>query len=328
MKKLFIVIFIAFLMLSGMSWENRTQAAENYPIKPIILMIPLEAGSSGDILARPLAQKASTIIGQPIMIVNKPGGGSSIGYREIYGSKSDGYTIGQATGTIVTNKLQGLLSYDYHDYTIIGVYLNWLPAVVASTKTKRPFNTMEEVLTFAKSHPGEISIASGSVGQLWWVATTAFVEATGLKFNVIPTAASSGDTAIMVAGGHTDLGVTDVAATKSQIDAGNVRVLAVFGSQRIPGKYNNIPTLKEFGYNVIITSTHAVLGPPKMPKDITDKLIKTFKEAAHDPEYLKFLADYHATPFYLPPDQAIKWFDDQRKIMREVMGKAGVLKEK
>jgi tripartite-type tricarboxylate transporter receptor subunit TctC len=322
------LILGAFMVAIMAGGGNRVQAADVYPSKPVIFIVPNEAGASADLLARPLMQKVSTILGQPVVVVNKPGGGSTIGYRELYGSKPDGYTIGQASGTIVTNKLQGLMPYDYHDFTMLGVYLNWLPAVVASTKTKRPFTAFSEVITYAKANPGQISVATGSVGQLWWVASVALEEYSGLKFNMIPQVSSSAATALQVAGGHTELGITDLGSTKSQIQGGLVRPLAVFGAQRIPGEFGNVPTLKEFGYDVVITSTHIVMGPPKMPKDITDKLVKAIETAAKDPDYLKFISQYYAAPFYLTPEQAIPWFDEQRKIMRDVMGKAGILKEK
>jgi tripartite-type tricarboxylate transporter receptor subunit TctC len=322
------LILGAFMVVIMAGGGNRVQAADVYPSKPVVFIVPNEAGASADLLARPLMQKVSAILGQPVVVVNKPGGGSTIGYRELYGSKPDGYTIGQASGTIVTNKLQGLMPYDYHDFTMLGVYLNWLPAVVASTKTKRPFTSFSEVVTYAKANPGQISVATGSVGQLWWVASVALEEYSGLKFNMIPQVSSSAATALQVAGGHTELGITDLGSTKSQIQGGLVRPLAVFGAQRIPGEFGNVPTLKEFGYDVVITSTHIVMGPPKMPKDITDKLVKAVETAAKDPDYLKFISQYYAAPFYLTPEQAIPWFDEQRKIMRDVMGKAGILKEK
>jgi tripartite-type tricarboxylate transporter receptor subunit TctC len=303
-------------------------AADTYPVKPIIFIVPNEAGSSADTMARALCQKIQGILGQPVMVSNKPGGGSSIGCRELHGAKPEGYTIGMSSGTIVTNKLQGLMPYDYRDYTVLGAYLNWGPALIASTKTKRPFNTFQEVISFAKANPDEVSIATGSVGQIWWIATTAFMRSTGLKFNLLPQTASSGITAVQVAGGHADLGVTDVTASKSQVDAGNVKVLAIFGSQRLPGKYSNIPTLKEFGYDINTYSTHVALGPPKMPKEITDRLVKTIESAANDPEFKALLAQNNALPLYLPPDQAIKWFDEQRKLYRDLMDKAGILKEK
>jgi len=328
MKTFCALILGAFMVVIMAGGGNRVQAADVYPSKPVVFIVPNEAGASADLLARPLMQKVSAILGQPVVVVNKPGGGSTIGYRELYGSKPDGYTIGQASGTIVTNKLQGLMPYDYHDFTMLGVYLNWLPAVVASTKTKRPFTAFSEVITYAKANPGQISVATGSVGQLWWVASVALEEYSGLKFNMIPQVSSSAATALQVAGGHTELGITDLGSTKSQIQGGLVRPLAVFGAQRIPGEFGNVPTLKEFGYDVVITSTHIVMGPPKMPKDITDKLVKAVETAAKDPDYLKFISQYYAAPFYLTPEQAIPWFDEQRKIMRDVMGKAGILKEK
>lgn len=328
MKTFCALILGAFMVVIMASGVNRVGAADVYPSKPVIFIVPNEAGASADLLARPLMQKVSAILGQPVVVVNKPGGGSTIGYRELHGSKPDGYTIGQASGTIVTNKLQGLMPYDYHDFTMLGVYLNWLPAVLASTKTKRPFTTFSEVITHAKANPGEISVATGSVGQLWWVASVALEEYSGLKFNMIPQVSSSAATALQVAGGHTDLGITDLGSTKSQIAGGLVRPLAIFGAQRLPGEFSNLPTLKEFGYDVVITSTHIVMGPPKMPKDITDKLVKAVETAAKDPDYLKFISQYYAAPFYLTPEQAIPWFDGQRKVMRDVMGKAGILKEK
>ena len=119
-----------------------------------------------------------------------------------------------------------------------------------------------------------------------------------------------------------------VTAAKSQIDAGNVKVLALFGSQRLPGRFSDIPTLKELGYDINTYSTHVALGPPKMPKDINDQLVKTVETAATDPEFKSILAQNNALPLYLPPDRTVKWFDEQRELYRDIMDKAGILKEK
>ncbi len=309
-------------------FDGPAVAAEKYPSKPINFIIAVEAGSDGDVLSRPLIQKASSILGSPIVVVNKPGAGSSIGYREIHDAKPDGYTIGWTAGTIITNRLQGILPYDYRDYTIICSFLINVPGIVASTKTKRPFNTFEEVITFAKSHPGEVSIASSGVGQMYWVFLMALLDASGLKFNVIPQPGGSGFVISQVAGGHTDLGTVAIPAAKGQMDAGNVRALATFGPRRPLPPYDYVPNLKEFGYEVNLVSTQAVMGPPKMPKEITDKLVKLFEAAANDPEYLKFAAERNALPFYLPPAQAFKHLEEQRALFREAMGKAGILKVK
>ncbi len=315
---------LAFCLLSG----GGLQGSEKYPVKPIVNIAPVEAGAGGDVIARGLMKKAPSLLGQPVVIVNKPGGGSSIGYREIYNAKPDGYTIGVGMATIVTNKLQGLLPYDYNDFTMLGVYANYNPIIVASTKTRRQFKTIEEVFSYAKAHPGELSMATGGIGQSSWIATMAFLEGTGLKFNVIPQPGAGGYIMAQVAGGHTDLampGGLDVA--KSQIEAGNVRLLAYYGSKRLQG-YPDVPTLKEVGFDISWDSAHLALGPPNMPKDIVDKLVKTIEVLANDPEFQIFLAERSGIRLYLSPEQAMPFLDNQRRLVRSIMGKTGILKEK
>ena len=290
MARLLSAIFSVFLLFVAMDWENDSQAAQKYPVKPITFIVAVEAGSDGDVICRPLVQKASAILGQPIVVVNKPGAATAIGSRELHDAKPDGYTIGWASSTIITSKLAGISPYDYHDFTMLGTYATIFPIIVASTKTKRPFNTIEEVISYAKAHPGELSMATAGVGQSWWVAAMSFLEGTGLNINTIPQPGSGGFTVVQVAGGHTDLAVPAVGSAKSQLDAGNLRFLAILGPRRAPAPYDKFPTLNELGYNVSWESPNLVMGPPNLPKDIVDILAKAFEKAAKDPEFLKFLS--------------------------------------
>jgi tripartite-type tricarboxylate transporter receptor subunit TctC len=328
MKRLFIVIINLLLILEVFSLGSRIQAAEQYPVKPITFIVPLEAGADGDVLARPLVQKVSAMLGQPIMVVNKPGAGSSIGYREVHVAKPDGYTMGAAFATIVTNKLQGIMPYDHRDFTILGTYATYIPIVVGSTKTKRPFKTMPEALSFAKSNPEEVSIATSGVGQSWWIATMAFQAGTGLSFNIIPQPGAGAFAIAQVSGGHTDLAILALGAAKPQIEAGNVRFLAVFGAKRASPPYDNVPTFKDLGYDIFWESTQTLIAPPKMPKDITDKLAKAFETAANDPEYKRLVFETNAFSFVTTLEKSVQFLDDQRKVARSIMEKAGILKEK
>ena len=316
-----------FLVLSVSIMGNVVHAAEPYPVKPIRLIVPNEAGSDADVLIRFLAQKVSVMLDKPIIIVNKPGGGSSIGMREVHDAKPDGYTIGMSHATILINKPLGNMPYDHAGFTVLGTYATFIPIVVGATKTSRPFKTIQEVLSFAKAKPGEVSIATSGVGQSWWVATLEFQEGTGAKFNIIPQAGTGAYAIAQVAGGHTDLAVLAVAAAKSQIEGGLVRFLAIFGSRKFPG-YESVPTMKEAGYNVNWESTQILIGPPGMPKEAVDKLVKVFEVAANEPEFKKFLISRGAFPFYQPPDKAIAFFDEQRKVVQGVMDRAGILKSK
>jgi tripartite-type tricarboxylate transporter receptor subunit TctC len=135
-------------------------------------------------------------------------------------------------------------------------------------------------------------------------------------------------TVAQVAGGHTDLGVVAMGSGKSMIDGGLVRYLAALGEQRAAAPYDKVPTVKELGYDVAVYSSHLALGPPKMPKEISEKLLSVFQIAANDPEFKAFVIQNNGIPSYMLPEQTTKWFDDQRTIFREIMGKAGILKEK
>ena len=322
-----LILGISLLLLPGTQFAGEAGAADRYPVKPVNFVVPLEAGSDGDILARPLCQKISTAIGQPVMIVNKPGGGSAIGVREVYASKPDGYTIGMSAITLVTNKLQGILPYDHHDFTPLGIFYMFNHVIIASNKTSRPFKTIQEVIDFARKNPGEVKLATAGVGQSLWIAAHAFIDGTGISVNAIPQTGAGGSTVLQAAGGHVDIAVVGVGAAKAQLEAGNVRLIAVIGTKRALPPYDNVPTLKEVGYDINWETFGILIGPPKMSKEATDKLSKAVEEAATDPEYAKFLTGVSAYPFYLPPDKVNKFLDERQEIARKIMDKTGILKK-
>jgi tripartite-type tricarboxylate transporter receptor subunit TctC len=319
------VLMISFFFALG--HFGGLPAAEKYPFKPIEFIVPLEAGSDGDVIARPVMQKVSQLLGQPVMIVNKPGGGSSIGYREVHRSKPDGYTIGWGSATLISNKLQGISPLDYHDFTMLGTFATYFPVIVAATNTKRPFKTIQEVITYAKANPGEISMATGGIGQNWWVAAMSFFKGTGVEINTIPQPGTGAMSMTQVAGGHTDLACVGLGAAKSMVDSGQVRLLVNLGEERAAAPYDKIPTMKELGYDVSYESTNFAMGPPRMSKDIVDQLVRAIKQAVDEPDYKKFCADRNARWEYIPPENMVPIFDKRRTVVREIMLKAGILKE-
>src|SRR5512135_427556 len=149
MRRVWLAVGILSLsMILGLG--KGTGAAEQYPAKPITFIVAGEAGADSDVLCRPLVQKASAVLGQPMVVVNKPGAGSSIGFRELHDAKPDGYTIGWGGLPLIISRLQGIMSYDYHEFTLLGTFYVLHNNVFGSTRTKRPFKTMEEVISFAR----------------------------------------------------------------------------------------------------------------------------------------------------------------------------------
>jgi tripartite-type tricarboxylate transporter receptor subunit TctC len=328
MGRIWIGGLITLLAVGLIGWGNDLQAAEDYPTKPITVIIPLEPGADGDVIMRPVLQKASEIIGKPMVVVNKPGGGNTIGFREIYSAKPDGYTIGILVTAIAWSKLTGLMPFDYRDFTNICLTYAGFPVIYGATKTQRPFKSIQEVITYAKAHPGELSMASTAKGGAYWVAAHAVQEAVGVTFNVVPQEGSGGLVAVAAAGGHTDLGISGFSAVKSQLDAENVQLLTVVAESRLTGKYSNVPTLKDLGYDIAIGTFTGVMGPKNMPKAATEKLVKVFEIASKDPQVVNHIHQRYGNALYLPPDKLLIFLDKQREIYRKVLGKAGLLKEK
>jgi tripartite-type tricarboxylate transporter receptor subunit TctC len=307
---------------------NGAHAADGkYPVKPITAIVAVEAGADGDVLVRPIFERVSKMIGQPITVVNKPGGGSSIGYRELHAAKPDGYTIGWGSATIITNKLQGVSPLNHHDFTMLGAYATYFPIAVASMNSKVKFDTVQEAIKYAKSNPGKLNMATAGVGQSWWVAAMAFIGATNINVNTIPQPGTGAMTVAQVAGGHAELGVAALGSAKSMIEAGQVKFLATLGEARAPAPYDQIPTAKELGYDVVWESTNFVMGPPKLPKEIVQILADAVEKAAKDPEFVKFANERNTRWEYIAPANVNPMFDKRRAVVRDIMSKAGILKE-
>jgi len=328
MKRVWVVFLSVFLMLCVVKGKNELQSAEKFPAKPITFVVPMEAGGGVDVAMRPFCEKLGSLLGQPVIIVNKPGAGSSIGYRAVHDAKPDGYTIGVGMVTLFSNKLQGILPYDHHEFTALGTTQRSVLTIVAATRGKRNFKTLQEVIEFARLNPGEVSIAAGSKGQAFWISTMEFQSVTGGKFNIVPQEGAGGFSIAQVAGGHVDLAFVSLGEGKPQVEGGNARLLAVFGDRRV-FSYPGVPTLHELGINCKTGSLAFIIGPPQMPTETTNILSKAIETVSKDPDYIKFIEERNnSISVYWPPAQTIVELDKLRDIYREVMGKAGILKEK
>lgn len=320
MKKLLTVILSVFFFSGIAGFGNKIQAAEQYPVKPINFILGLGPGSNFEIAMHPLLEKASEILGKPIVIIHKPGAGSIIGYRETYRAKPDGYTIGGMLGNIIAVKSQGLLPFDYRDFTIINTAITMYPLIFASTRTKRPFKTIQDVLEFAKSNPGEVTIATVGAGQANWIAAMYFQEKAGRKFNIIPQEGGTRMAVAQVAGGHLELGICGLSAVKPQVEAGNVLLLASMSPNRLKGKYSYVPTLIEAGYDITYNAGVAgIIGPPKMPKDIVDKLARTFETAFNDPKFQRHLIACNEIPLFLRSNEAFERLKMEQENMENIL---------
>jgi tripartite-type tricarboxylate transporter receptor subunit TctC len=302
-------------------------AQDSYPSRPITFVIPLEAGADGDVLGRALVERASRILRQPIAVMNKPGAGSAIGYRDIHQAKADGYTLGLASATIITNKLQGVSAIDYKNFTQLGAVATFFPILIGSNTSALKFSTAQEAIAYAKANPGKVSLATAGIGQSWWVGAQTFLSGTNLNMTSIPVTGAGANVTLLVAGGHAEVGVAGLASSRTLLEGGQVRFLASLSENRAPPPYDKLPTIKELGYPVSWESTNIVIGPPNIPKEIAAKIASAIEQAAKDPEFMKFAQERDARPEYISPDKVIPTLDQRREVVKEIMAKAGLLKD-
>ena len=310
---------VALLLLGFQGWAKEEV---KYPKKPITFVIPMEPGSSMDRAGRPLAELMQKELGQPLMIVNKPGAAGTIGLRDVYGAKPDGYTIGIAN-TVHYAKLVGLVPFDHHDMTVIGVPSGAVPAVMCFAE--RPWKSIKELIDFAKNHPGEVKAATTSKGAYWWLATKAFEKAAGIKMNVLAQPGGGAMVVTQVAGGHVDLGFCGLPESRSQVQAGKIRLLAVFGRQRVPG-YDQVPTLMESGCNVEVLGIMSLVAPKGLPKPEYDVLASSFEKATKSPVFHDTMAQMGAIAVGMISAEAVKFMDEQANVLIPLLKEAGMVK--
>ncbi|MEW6267624.1 MAG: tripartite tricarboxylate transporter substrate binding protein [Thermodesulfobacteriota bacterium] len=318
MKRVGALLFGVFFLAAA--WGNAMAA---YPDKPIKVIIGYEAGSATDMSARPLLPLVEKDLGQPIMIVNKPGAASSLALREVQAAAPDGYTIGMSCSVNVL-KLQGLLPFTHRDFDVLSVpMVSWLMLAVPA---KSPFQNAKALVEQAKANPGQIKMTTTSKGAVAWIACRHFERITGARFNLISNPGGVSFAVTQLGGGHADTGFLIYSPAKSQIDAGNIRVLGVSTEKRVPG-FDQWPTLKEQGIDMVFNAWAAYVAPKGLPPEVFKKLTAAFAKASGSKEAkeISLKRGDLPTPEYVG-ENAAKFLDEDAARQRPILEELGVIK--
>lgn len=288
------ILFILVLMLSvfvagcgnGNSNSKEKEEVSKFPTKPITIIVPVSAGGGTDATARALAVEAEKILGQPIGIVNKTGGSGSVGMTEGANAKPDGYTVSMVFVELAMYDHLGISPLKHTDFTPIGL-INLDPAAL-TVKADAPYDTLEEFFEYAKENPGKVKVGNSGTGSIWHIAAESMATAAGIEINNIPFEGAT-EAVTGVVGGHIDAVTVSPAEVKAQLEAGNVKTLAVMSDKRsdlIP----DVPTFKEAGLDSQPVGTWRGLTVPKdTPDDVVATLEKAFLEAAETDGFKSFM---------------------------------------
>jgi tripartite-type tricarboxylate transporter receptor subunit TctC len=313
-----------FLALAALVVLSVPAGAQDYPSRPITLVVPFPPGGSTTIVARSITDKLAEILGQQVIIDNRGGAGGTIGTRSVAKAEPDGYTIALGyTGTLAIGpNLPGLnAGYDPRkDFAPIG-RIGIAPNTLV-VHPSFPAKTVAELVAYAKANPGKVNYGSAGVGTVSHVCGEYFATAAGIKLVHVPYK-GTGPALTDLIGGHIPMAFAPIPATYSNAKSGNMRMLAVTSAVRST-LAPEIPTIAEQG----VTGFEAVLryglvAPAGTPKPIIDKLNKALNAALGSDEIRKRLALEGAEPLPSSPEDYAKDIDREETQWAKVVKASG-----
>jgi tripartite-type tricarboxylate transporter receptor subunit TctC len=295
-----------------------------YPEKPITLIVPFSAGGGMDLLARAMEKTATMNLGQPLVIINKTGGGGTIGWNELAGAAPDGYTIGISGVDLIFQSLYGSTKYNYPTALEPLVQVSSSPYVMV-VRADQPWQNIDDFIKYVRQNPGQVKIGNSGVGSIAHVLGEMLAHTVGVTLDPVPFRGGS-EALTALLGGHIQAIFTSPATIKDHIKNGTLRVLAVPSEQRLADPlFANAPTFKEQGIDIVFSNWMGVAVPKEMPIEIKTKLADGLKAIILDPEFKSKLENIGLQVDYLNPQEfQNKWLDDNQKLSK-IVQETGIL---
>ena len=314
---------ILFAVLATLSFACQ---AQDYPSKPILFLMPLQAGSAVDVMVRIVAERMSAGLGRQVLVENQPGAAGMIGAERVKKAAPDGYTIGVLNDSILT-MIPNVRPVPYDpvkDFAPIGVVAGITWVLVANNDL--PVKNVGELVAYAKARPGKLDYSSGGVGSPQHVAMEAFKAATGTYFVHLPYRGATA-AALDVISNHVQVHFSAVSIVQPYITSGRVRALGVPSAKRSP-LMPNVPTMAEAGLPGFEWQTWASLvAPIGTPKPIVERLNAELVKAISSPDVREKLVAQGLEPIGSPPETVTKWTQDGLKRMKGIVARAGIKAE-
>ena len=259
--------------LAAMLVGGTVAAQSDYPSKALTMIVPFPAGGRTDLIGRVVAQELATKLGQPVVVINKPGASGVLGERKVAESAADGYTIGLFSSSAVTSEYTVPMPISFSEFRLVAI-VNTDPAAVA-VQWSAPWKSLKELVNDARNKPGKLLLGMipGASAQIFAAGLT---NSAGITMLMVPFKGDS-DGAAALAGGFIDAHVAVPVSYKSLEDAKKVRILAVADAARST-LYGNLPTFRENGVDLVIGAFHGVFVPKGTPQAIIDRLANALDE--------------------------------------------------
>jgi tripartite-type tricarboxylate transporter receptor subunit TctC len=270
---------------------------QQFPAKEVSIIIPYAPGGATDLVFRALAASTQKHLGKAVVVVNKPGGGGTVGVVEAQRAKPDGYTLVTAITPLTILPHQVKTTFTYRDFEpIINVVQD---PVMFQVRADAPWKTLKEFLDYAKRSPGNITVGNSGAGGGVHLIALAFEKAAGVQFNHIPFA-GGGPSVTALLGGHINAVSVSPPEGIAQVKAGKLRIMALFSESRMKD-FPDVPTVREQGVDFALGQWRGLAAPKGTPPQAIGILHDAFKRGMEDPAFVRNAADMSVTLAYIGP---------------------------
>ena len=277
-------------------------AAQNYPSRPITVVVPLPAGGTADILARIAADKIRTGLNAQVVVENRPGGvGGLVGTEAVWRSAPDGYTLLVAPQLTfsVSHLMFTKMTIDPATFAPVSVLASY--PVVLLARPDAPYNSLKEMIAFAKANPGKINYASQGKGQTGHLTMEMINTLASIQTTQVPYRGSAPAITDLMAS-QVDVLADYLLATKAAVEGGKLKLLAVGSRERLP-EFPNVPTMNEVVPGAFSDTWMGMVAPPGTPAEITKKISDAINAGMKEKETSDRIKGLMADPLASSPDQ-------------------------
>jgi tripartite-type tricarboxylate transporter receptor subunit TctC len=313
----------ALSLFLGLVLVATTASAQEWPQKTVRIIVPFPAGGSADLLPRVIGEKLSQQWGQPVIVDNRPGAAGNIGATAVYQAEPDGYTLLSAPPPplVINRLLYPKLAYDSTQFvpmTVIAAIPN-----VLLVHPKVGVNSVAELIALAKKNPGKLNYASQGSGATSHLTTELFKSmAGGLQITHVPYKGTAPALADLLAG-QVEMMFDNLGVSLPHVKSGKLNALAVASSRRFRS-LPDVPALAETLPGFESVAWFGIVGPPRTPSAIAEKVAAGVAETLRNPEVLRRLSDLSADPLGLSPKETAAFMKQESERWGAVIRSAGV----
>jgi tripartite-type tricarboxylate transporter receptor subunit TctC len=292
MKRILFVLVVVLAFIAAIPVQ-----AAGFPEKEVQIIIPWAPGGATDLIFRALAAATEKHLGKAVVIVNRAGGGGAVGYTEGAQARPDGYTLTSAVTPLTILPHQVKTAFTYQSFeAVINVVSD--PSMFL-VRADAPWKSLKEFIDYAKKNPDMISVGNSGAGGGVHLVALAFEKAAGVKFNHIPFS-GGGPSITALLGGHINAVSVSPPEGISQIQAGKLRIIALFADKRLE-LFPDVQTVKEQRVNFSMGMWRGLAAPKGTPPEVIAKLHDAFKKGMDDPVFKKNAKDMAVNLEYLGP---------------------------